>query len=166
MVIKDMDETEVLYGVDVDTADSECRSLLSAIVEVCRRYDRDGTTLCASARGTGHVARAAAAAGVGRVADEADDVPQYVLDLPEEIVLVTHVPMVDNEVWGEFGLPTIAALSNDTLMANNLVPGPVDFFLVNGDLNPIIELDEGAFTRMRFIFSSIAVGVNIRWVAH
>ena len=105
-------------------------------------------------------------AGPLLVADEADDVPQYVLDLPEEIVLVTHVPMVDDEVYGQFGLPTIAALSNDTLMANNLVPGPVDFFLVNGDLNPIIELDEGAFTRMRFIFSSIQVGVNIRWVAH
>ena len=79
---------------------------------------------------------------------------------------MTHVPMVDDELAGEFGLPTIAALSNDTLMANNLVPGPVDFFLVNGDLNPIIELDEGAFTRMRFIFSSIQVAVNIRWVAH
>ena len=59
-------------GWSLGTLD-ECRSLLSAIVEVCRRYDRDGTTLCASARGTGHVARAAAAAGIGRGADKADD---------------------------------------------------------------------------------------------
>ena len=77
VVIKDMDETEVLEGIgeadeDADTADSECRSLLSAIVEVCRRYDRDGTTLCASARSAGPVVRAAAAAGIGRGADEAD----------------------------------------------------------------------------------------------
>ena len=79
---------------------------------------------------------------------------------------MTHVPLVDYKLEGDFGLPTIAKLSNDTLMANNLVPGPVDFFLVNGDLNPIIELDEGAFTRMRFIFSSIQFSVNIRWVAH
>ena len=47
VVIKDLDDAEVLEGVgnadeDADTADSECRSLLSAIVEVCRRYDRDG----------------------------------------------------------------------------------------------------------------------------
>ena len=78
VVIQNMDETEVLEGVgnadgDVDTADSECRSLLSAIVEVCRRYDRDGATLCASARGAGHVARAAAAAGVNHGTDRADD---------------------------------------------------------------------------------------------
>ena len=71
-----------------------------------------------------------------------------------------------SKIINDLGIVNIAALSNDTLMANNLVPGPVDFFLVNGDLNPIIELDEGAFTRMRFIFSSIEVAVNIRWVAH
>ena len=78
VVIKDMDETEVLEGVgnadeDADTADSEYRSLLSAIVEVCRRYDRDGITLCANARGAGPVARAAAAASTGRGADKAGD---------------------------------------------------------------------------------------------
>ncbi|EOD37080.1 hypothetical protein EMIHUDRAFT_122462, partial [Emiliania huxleyi CCMP1516] len=77
-VITDMDEAAVLEGVgnaneDADTADSECRSLLSAIVEVCRRCDRDGITLCASARGAGPVARAAAAAGTGRGADKAGD---------------------------------------------------------------------------------------------
>ena len=77
-VITDMDEAAVLEGVgnaneDADTADSECRSLLSAIVEVCRRYDRDGITLCANARGAGPVARAAAAASTGRGADKAGD---------------------------------------------------------------------------------------------
>ena len=70
-VAKDMDDAEVLEGVgaveeNADTTESEYRSLLSAIVEVCHRYDRDGITLCASARAT----RAAAAAGTRPGADQ------------------------------------------------------------------------------------------------
>ena len=81
VVIKDLDDAEVLEGVgnadkDADTADTEYRSLLSAIVEICLRYDRDGLTLSAGARGANPDMRTAAAAasrGAGQAHGDDED---------------------------------------------------------------------------------------------
>jgi len=99
-------------------------------------------------------------AGVLIVEDARDEVPPEVLGLPERILMLMHI--------APHNLYRIASESNDTLTTRDFENRSSDacpFVLCNGDFQPQINLTQGVNYRLRMVYSSVAMKLNLSIIA-
>ncbi|XRB18938.1 hypothetical protein RI054_19g87840 [Pseudoscourfieldia marina] len=86
------------------------------------------------------------------VEDEVGDIPDAVLNMPEQVLFLHYVSTE---------LSAIAAEAGDELVTMNYESDGADFLLVNGELSPTLNLVTGQWVRLRMIFAAVDGALEI-----
>lgn len=95
------------------------------------------------------------------VEDDASEVPNVFLNMPELVLLFSHIPAHDL-------LNRYASVTGDALFSHedNNVANGVEFTLVNGQYQPTASMVQGKWTRMRLIFSSLTTSLELQMTSN
>jgi FtsP/CotA-like multicopper oxidase with cupredoxin domain len=95
------------------------------------------------------------------VEDDPAEVPAAILNLPEHILLLSHIPADDL-------LRRYVSVTGDDLFnhVDNIVGPGAEFTLVNGQYQPVASIEQGRWLRMRIIFSSLTLSLQLQMTSN